>query len=119
MPLWSGSLTVDYSVPIAGPWRGFIGGGYRYIGSRYSDVEGSIVSGQLQGLEVGADNVVDLHLGARTPDLTLTLFAKNLFNEHAYLPPANYFFSLLGTPIDIKAPVEQPLTIGVSVDKSF
>jgi len=119
VPLWSGSLTVDYSVPITGPWRGFIGGGYRYIGSRYSDVEGSIVSGQLQGLEVGADNVVDLHLGARTPDLTLTLFAKNLFNEHAYLPPADYFYNALGGPIDIKAPVMQPLTIGVSVDKSF
>jgi outer membrane receptor protein involved in Fe transport len=119
VPLWSGSLTADYSAPIAGPWRGFIGGGYRYIGSRYSDVQGSTANGEPQGLEVGADNVVDLHLGARTHDLTLTLFAKNLFDERAYLAPANYFFSLLGSPIDIKAPVLQPLTIGVSIDKSF
>ena len=119
VPLWSGSLTADYSVPISGPWRGFIGGGYRFTGSRYSDVEGSIVSGQLQGIEAGADNVLDLHLGARTQDLTLTLFAKNLTNEHAYLPPADYFYSALDAPIDIKAPVMQPLTIGVSVDKSF
>jgi iron complex outermembrane receptor protein len=119
VPLWSGSLTADYSVPIAGPWRGFIGGGYRYIGSRYSDVQGSTSNLDPQGLEVGADNVVDLHLGARTPDLTLTLFAKNLFNEHAYLAPADYFFGIVGNPIDIKAPLMQPLTIGVSVDKSF
>jgi iron complex outermembrane receptor protein len=119
VPLWSGSLTADYSVPISGPWRGFIGGGYRYVGSRYSDVQGSVEGGELQGIEVGADNVVDLHLGARTHDLTLTLFAKNLTNEHAYLPPADYFYSALGKPIDIKAPVEQPLTIGLSVDKSF
>jgi len=119
VPLWSGSLTADYSVPISGPWRGFVGGGYRFIGSRYSDVQGSVSNGEPQGMEVGSENVVDLHLGARTPDLTLTLFAKNLFNEHAYLPPADYFFSALGAPIDIKAPLLQPLTVGVSVDKSF
>ena len=119
VPLWSGSLTADYSAPIAGPWRGFIGGGYRYVGSRFSDVQGSTSNGEPQGVKVGADNVVDLHLGARTHDLTLTLFAKNLFNEHAYLSPTNYFFDALGAPIDIKAPLMQPLTVGVSIDKSF
>ena len=119
VPLWSGSLTADYSVPITETWRGFIGAGYRYTGSRFSDVQGSTSNGEPQGIKVGADNVVDLHVGARTADLKITVFAKNLTNEHAYLAPADYFFSALGSPIDIKAPVEQPLTVGVSVDKSF
>jgi len=119
VPLWSGSLTAEYSVPIAGPWRGFIGGGYRFVGTRFSDVEGSTANGEPQGVKVGAENVVDLHLGARTADLTVSLFAKNLLGEHAYLSPESYFFDALGLPIDIKAPLLQPLTVGVSVDKSF
>ena len=121
VPQWSGSLTADYSRPLTGPWTGFIGGGYRYTGSRFSAVEGSINPGttEPQGMKVGAMNVVDLRLGARTSDLTLTLFAKNLFDERAYIPPAFYFFDAIGVPIDIKAPVLQPRTIGVSIDKSF
>jgi iron complex outermembrane recepter protein len=119
VPQWSGSLTADYNFPIAGPWRGFVGGGYRYVGSRFSAVEGSTANGEPQGMTVGAQNVVDLRLGARTGDLTVSLFAKNLFDDRAYLPPAFFFFNALGGPIDIKAPVLQPRTVGVSIDKSF
>ncbi|HUO11861.1 MAG TPA: TonB-dependent receptor [Caulobacteraceae bacterium] len=114
VPLWSGSLTADYSVPIAGPWRGFIGGDYRPIGSRFSVVQGSASAGATGLVPVGADNVVDLHFGVRTHDLTLSVFAKNLFNEHAFLPPEVDFFNLVVT-----APVLQPTTVGVSIDKSF
>jgi len=114
VPLWSGSLTADYSVPIAGPWRGFIGGDYRYIGSRFSDVQGSASNGNSGVVPVAGNNVVDLRVGARTHDLTVSLFAKNLFNERAFLPPEVDFFG-----IDVKAPVLQPATVGVSIDKSF
>jgi outer membrane receptor protein involved in Fe transport len=119
VPMWSGSLTADYSWPLAGPWNGFVGGGYRYTGSRYSDVQGSVANGELQGLEADAYGVVDLHAGVRKGDLTLSVFAKNVGDARAYLAPADYFFSALGTPIDIKAPVLQPRTLGVSIDKSF
>jgi len=118
-PRWSGSLTADYSAPIAGPWRGFVGGGYRYIGSRFSAPEGSTFNGLPQGIKVGAANVVDVHLGARTSDLTLSLFAKNLFDERALVAPAIFFNDALNVPIDIQAPVMQPRTVGVSIDKSF
>jgi outer membrane receptor protein involved in Fe transport len=119
VPQWSGSLTADYSRPLAGAWTGFVGGGYRYTGSRFSAVEGSTANGTPQGMKVGAMNVVDFRVGARTSDLTLTLFAKNLFDERAYIPPAFFFNNLLGGPIDIKAPSLQPRTVGVSIDKSF
>jgi outer membrane receptor protein involved in Fe transport len=118
-PRWSGSLTADYSAPLTGPWRGFIGGGYRYIGSRFSAPEGSTFNGLPQGIKVGAANIVDLHLGARTSDLTLSLFAKNLFDERALMAPALFFNDAANNPIDIQAPVLQPRTIGVSIDKSF
>ena len=117
--MWSGSLTAEYSHPINSTWRGFIGGGWRYVGSRYSAVEGSTSNGLPQGLEARAYGVVDLHLGAQTRDLRISLFAKNLFDNRAYLAAQTYFNSLFLTPIDIQAPVLQPRTVGVSIDKSF
>jgi outer membrane receptor protein involved in Fe transport len=118
-PMWSGSLTADYSRPLSGPWRGFVGGGFRYLGSRYSDVQGSTANGLPQGAEVKAYGVLDLHVGARTHDLTVSVFAKNLLDKRAYLAPADYFNDALGSTIDIKAPVLQPRTVGLSIDKSF
>jgi outer membrane receptor protein involved in Fe transport len=119
VPMWSGSLTAEYSHPINETWRGFIGGGWVYVGSRYGAVEGSLSGGAPQALESRAYGDVNLHLGARTHDLRITLFAKNLFDNRAYLAPETYFNSLFGTPINIQAPVLQPRTVGISVDKSF
>jgi len=119
VPMWAGSLTAEYSHPVTNDWRGFIGGGYRYIGSRYSDVEGSTAGGTPQGIEAKPYQVVDMHLGVTGKGWTVSLFAKNLTDNRAYLSPASYFNDALGLPIDIKAPVLQPRTIGVSADKSF
>jgi outer membrane receptor protein involved in Fe transport len=120
VPLWSGSLTAEYSAPLVNDWTGFVGGGYRYVGPRFSEVEGGIANGAPLGLPVRAYNVVDMHLGARNAGWTVTVFAKNLLDERAYLSPADYFNDgVLGLPIDIKAPVLQPRTVGVSIDKSF
>ncbi len=119
VPMWAGSLSADYSRALSGGWTGFVGGGFRYTGSRYSDVQGSTANGEPQGLEVKRYGVLDLHVGARGGGLTVRVFAKNLLDKRAYLAPSNYFFSALGTPIDIPAPILQPRTIGVSLDKSF
>jgi iron complex outermembrane recepter protein len=119
VPLWSGSLTADYSRPIGGRWRAIAGAGYRLVGSRYSDVQGSTSNGTPQGLEARSYGVVDLHVGAADRDWTVTVFAKNLLDDRAYLAPSDYFNDALGMPIDIKAPVLQPRTVGLSVDRSF
>jgi iron complex outermembrane recepter protein len=118
-PMWSGSFTADYAFPISDSWRGFIGGGWRYVGSRYSFIEGSTDNGAPQGREASAYGVVDLHLGARAHGLTVSLFAKNLLDNRAYLATQSYFNDALGLPIDITAPVLQPRTVGLSVDKAF
>jgi hypothetical protein len=117
--MWSGALTADYLRPITAKWNGFIGGGYRYTGSRYSAVEGSSANGEPQGLEVGSYGVVDAHIGVTSGGLKVAIFAKNLLDKRAYLTPASYFFDALGSPIDIKAPVLTPLTVGLRIDKSF
>jgi outer membrane receptor protein involved in Fe transport len=119
-PMWSGSLTAEYSHPINESWRGFVGGGWAYVGSRYSLLQGAMFApGMPQSLEARAYGVVNLQLGARTHDLRIMLFAKNLFDNRVYLAPESYINSFASTPIDITAPVLQPRTIGVSVDKSF
>ncbi len=119
VPLWGGSLTAEYSVTLANDWRAFTGAGYRYVGSRFSDVEGSTSGGTAQGILAKAYQVVDLHAGATRGGWTVSLFAKNLLDNRAYLAPSNYFNDAVGLPIDIRAPVLQPRTVGVSVDKSF
>ncbi|HSZ53384.1 MAG TPA: TonB-dependent receptor [Caulobacteraceae bacterium] len=119
IPLWAGSLTVDYSQPVGDGWAGFVGGGWTYSGSRYSAVQGSIANGEIQGLEVGAYGDMDIHAGVRSHDMTISLFAKNALDSRAFLAPATYFYDALTLPIDIKAPVLQPRTIGLSIDKSF
>jgi iron complex outermembrane receptor protein len=119
VPLWSGSLTAEYSLPLTDAWLGFVGGGYRYTGSTFSDVGGQTFEGTPAGYPVAAYSVVDLHVGVSSDDLTISLFAKNLTDERAYLSPSNYFNDAFGAPIDIRAPVLQPRTVGISVDKSF
>lgn len=122
VPMWAGSLSVAYVRPLAGPWDGFIGGGWRYTGSRYSAPEGAYSNGvpsNPQGVEASAYGVLDLHLGARTHDFSVSLFAKNLTDRRAYLAPVNGFYDAINSPIDLKAPVLQPRTIGLSVDKTF
>jgi outer membrane receptor protein involved in Fe transport len=125
VPKWSGSITAEYSHPLNDAWRGFIGGGWRYTGARFSTIEGACfnapcgMGGTPQGLDARAYGVVDLHLGAATRDFRISVFAKNLLDNRVYVSPITYLNSLLQTPIDIQAPVLQPRTIGVSVDKSF
>jgi outer membrane receptor protein involved in Fe transport len=119
VPLWSGAVTADYSYPLDARWQAFAGGGLRYLGARYSDVENSSANGELQGYPVKGYGDLDLHFGARSHDLTLRLFIKNLTDKRAYLAPANYFYDAAGTPIDIRAPVLQPRTAGLSIDYSF
>ncbi|HEX4242406.1 MAG TPA: TonB-dependent receptor [Steroidobacteraceae bacterium] len=119
IPLWAGALTVDYAHPLGASWQAFAGGGWRYVGARYSDVESSTSNGELQGYPVKAYGDLDLHFGARTQALTLKLFVKNLADKRAYLAPSNYIYDITGAPADIKAPVLQPRTAGLSIDYSF
>jgi outer membrane receptor protein involved in Fe transport len=119
VPLWAASYTVEYARPVSERWNGFVGAGYRFTGSRYSAVEGSTANGAPQGLEARAYSDLDAHVGARTHDLTVSIFAKNLFDKRAYLSPISDFDSAVGAPIDAKAAVLQPRTVGLSIDTSF
>jgi iron complex outermembrane recepter protein len=120
IPRWSGSLTAQYNIPIVANWSAFGGGGYRYLGSRLSTPEGQTSAGSPVGFTLGSYSLVDLRAGASHGGLTVALYAKNLADKRAYQSPANYRYTdVIGSPIDIKAPVVQPRTIGISIDQSF
>jgi outer membrane receptor protein involved in Fe transport len=122
IPMWSGSLSAEYVRAINESWNGFVGGGWRYTGSRYSAVQGSISNfnpANPQGLEAAAFGVIDAHLGAKSGGFTIALFAKNLADRRAYLSPVVGEYDALQSPIDAQAAVLQPRTIGVSIDKTF
>ncbi len=45
VPLWSGSITATYTAPISESWNFEVGGGYRYGGTDWSQVEGASSGG--------------------------------------------------------------------------
>ena len=114
IPTWSGSLTADYDFPLSATWRGFVGGGYRYVGSEWSEVEG-----ESTGVPVSSYHAIDLHAGVDTGRLNLTFYAKNLNDARAMQTPTVRDTDLGGLPFDAKGSVLQPRTVGVNVDVSF
>jgi iron complex outermembrane recepter protein len=120
IPRWSGSLTAQYSTQIGANWNAFGGGGYRYLGSRLSNAEGESSAGSPVGYTLGSYSLIDLRAGASHGGLTVALYAKNVADKRAYQSPAEYRYNAVTyTPIDIKAPVVQPRTIGISIDQTF
>ena len=114
VPLWSGSITADYDFPLWNEWHGFVGGGLRYVGKQWSEVEGQSV-----GVVVPGYNALDLRAGLGDDRWTVSLYAKNLIDTRAWQAPTVRESDVLGLPIDAKAPILQPRTIGLSVDVAF
>ena len=120
IPRWSGSLTAQYTTPIATNWNAFGGGGYRYLGSRLSNAAGQSSLGLPAGYTLGSYSLIDLRAGVTHGGLTVALFVKNLADKRAYESPAEYRYTqTFNMPIDIKAAVVQPRTLGISIDQTF
>ena len=121
IPRWSGSLTAQYNTQIGANWSAFGGGGYRYLGSRLSAPAGEeSPAGLPAGYTLGSYSLVDLRAGVSHGGLTAALYARNVADKRAYQAPADYRYTYyVNGPIDIKAAVVQPRTIGISIDQSF
>jgi iron complex outermembrane receptor protein len=120
IPRWSGSLTAQYNTQIGANWSAFGGGGYRYLGSRLSTPAGESSQGLPGGYTLGSYSLVDLRAGVSHGGLTAALYAKNVADKRAYQAPADYRYTYyVNAPIDIKAAVVQPRTLGISIDQTF
>ena len=112
-PKWTSSLTADYEFSLPDTWRGRVGGGYRYVGPQFSDVQSATLVSRLPGY-----SVVDLNAGIERGPWDIKLYVKNFANKRAYI---NQSVSpdLSGNPLYIESVVLQPRTIGISTDFSF
>jgi iron complex outermembrane receptor protein len=100
-PASSFSVSAGYKVPVGGSTDGFVRAEYQHTGSRLSSARDEIA---------GFGNL-DLRAGLTWKQCTLTLFAKNMTNEHTLLDtiPAGGAVSI----------VNHPRLIGVTVRADF
>lgn len=106
---WTGSLTLDYSKPLADGFALILGGDYRYRNKIYNQFKSSEFP-----LPMGPQNVVDLYAGAELTHVTIRLYAKNAFDNRSYTGVVYTSNPELAPFVPV-----QPQTMGVSVDYSY
>jgi outer membrane receptor protein involved in Fe transport len=105
-PRWTGSLTADYSRPLDDRKTLLLGAGYRYKDAVVNQLEHTG-----DPFPLGPQNIADVYTGLTLRDVTIRLYATNVFNNRSYV-------GLLYVD-DPTRPVFVPLkprTIGLSVD---
>ncbi|MFC4309497.1 TonB-dependent receptor [Steroidobacter flavus] len=112
IPKWSGALMADYRFDVFSDWEMQLNGGYRYSGSRFSTLEHNATA-----QEAEAYGIVDATVALTNQRWSVQLFAKNLTDERAFLSP---MAQRRGTAVlYYVTPINEPRTLGVSVDVRF
>ncbi len=114
IPRYSGSLRAEYTTPLASDWALTVGGGVRFVGSRYSDVNHAPDARRIPGY-----TALDLNANVSDDRYTVRLFVKNVTNSHGYLTFEPQFNQATGDMTQVEAAVLQPRTIGLSLDVKF
>jgi outer membrane receptor protein involved in Fe transport len=113
VPKWNATLGADYDFPLGGAWSGFVGAGYRFVGTRKADFNS--VPGPR--IEIPAYHVVDAHVGAQTGHWTIEAFVKNIGNERGITSVSPETSVPLASPY--AAAYVRPRTIGLSAAYQF
>lgn len=108
-PVWTGSLTADYSRPVGEHMSFLLGGGYRY-----RDAIVNLLEHTGTPVPMGPQNLVDVYTGLTMRKLTWRLTGSNVFNNHSYAG-----LILLSNPSMPEFVPVRPRTIGLSVDYQF
>jgi len=113
-PLWSGTLSADYTFPLGATFNAEIGGAVSYVGDRMSNFTASAAATRFN---MNSYTTANLHAAISSQEWNLNLYVKNLTNERGYLS---------ATPQNVTTGVSsngllliQPRTIGVSATYSF
>lgn len=115
VPEWTASLTVDYSFTAFGGREAHVGGGWRFVDDRYSEV---VRAESNLAYVLPSYDVVDLNAEVQFDAMTVRVFAKNLTDERAFTGGGTTVNGL-DQPIRFDLAVLQPRTVGVSVDFQF
>jgi outer membrane receptor protein involved in Fe transport len=115
VPEWTGALTANYSFTTFGGHDANIGGGWRYVDKRYSEV---VRTEQNLAYALPAYDVLDLNADVQFDNVTVRLFVKNLTDERAFTG-GGMTTDGVNEPVRLDLAVLQPRTLGLSVDFQF
>lgn len=118
IPKWAGSLKADYTTAIDEQWDFVAGLGYRYKGESWSGVQGATSGGLQASFLDPSYNLFDAQIGVQDDSWKVALYVKNLTNE-SYLSGQSLSADLFGAPVGFNGNINQPRTVGLSVDKAF
>lgn len=112
---FSGSFSADQDIPLNAVWTGFLGGSLSYVGDREGDFA---TAADHVRVRLPSYTQVDLRLGIRSDDWTVSLFANNVSDERGIVGAAPERGG--GTAADpFWVTYIRPRTLGLSVAKTF
>ena len=114
VPESSNTLNVDYSRPLFADYRGFLGGSWSFIGTRYTDINPPSTN-TLVHVELPTYNTLNVQGGARNDRWSFELYVHNANNSRGLF---NYS-SFAGYNNSGSAVFIQPRTIGVQLGAKF
>jgi iron complex outermembrane recepter protein len=113
-PRWSGAATVDYSIPLQNKWTASMGGGFRYMSARETEVTHSP-----QAFALNSYGVLDLNASISDGYWTGRLFVKNATNRFVYENQVPILNAATDAITQLRGVPLQPRTLGVGFDFKF
>ena len=107
-PKWSGSLMMDYFLPLPADWDASLNLAYRYVGERYS-----LVSSDPNVIRLPAYGALDASIGVSRGRWSGRLYVKNVTDKRGYLSETIESFPSSGAADLV---ILQPRTVGLSFD---
>ncbi len=114
VPKWSGAITTDYTFMLPGEHETRVGGGYRYVGDRWSQV----VSADNLATVLDSYKVLDLNADMSFGPHVLRVYAKNVTDKRAVVA-GGLSVDGFNVPYQIDNAILQPRTFGISMDFNF
>ena len=123
VPLWSGSLTADYTHSLRQDWVGTLGAGWRYTGERYITIDNpgncpTNCAGAQSVPSLRSYGVFDLHAGVTDDRWSVRLTVRNLTNKYALVDMSGSGGQTFD-PAPIGATVLLGRLITLGVDRQF
>ena len=114
IPKWAWSATADWTFPAWADWTGRVGGGVRYVGSRFSGVEHNPYA-----YPEDSYTVLDLNADVSNDRWTVRVYVKNLTDKRAYTNLSALPNAATGEVMKINGVPILPRTIGIGFDAKF
>lgn len=114
IPHFNWSYTTDYYFQLPNTWSGHVGGGYRWVGRRSSNVSGSPYN-----YSEGSVGVLDLNADVSRDVWALRFYVKNLTNQHPHLNIGYLQNGVTNAVVNLQSAILQPRTVGVELDVQF